>query len=337
MGDRTTAASPPRAVSAPPDDHPLGLSAIVVVGELRERADRCLRALLSQGALGQMEVVLVDLASEAGAIPAAGHPAVRVLKMSPQTTFALARAAAVRTARGAIVAFVEEHVRVRPGWAAALIAAHKGPWAGVGGEVHNANPGVGRSDVTALLSYGLFRPPLAPGETDMLPGHNSAYKRAVLLALGHRLERLLGCDLVLMRRLQLDGHRLWIEPAAAIEHLNETAWRSAWRGYFLFNRCYAPLRAEELGWSLARRAAYVALTPAIPLYFIAHFSRYLARRHPSELPRLLRNLGWVYLAELAAALGQAYGLLFGEGDAPQRFSRYEMTEPRGVRAGRRAR
>ncbi len=308
------------------------LSVVVVVGRLRERAAGSLSSLLSQGAVARMEVVVVDVAPESGPIPGADHPAVRVLRLPAEPTFAAARVAAVREARGPIVAFVEEHARALPGWGEALIAAHAGPWAGVGGEVRNANPGVGRSDITALLSYGLFRPPLARGETELLPGHNSSYKRAVLLGYRDRLEHLLGSDLVLMRRLRLDGHRLWLEPAAAIEHLNETTLKSTWRGYRLYNRCYAPLRAEEFEWSLARRLAYVALTPAIPLYFIAHFSRYLARRHPGEFRRLLQNLGWVYLAELAAALGQAAGLLLGAGDAPRRFCRYELTEPRASRA-----
>ncbi len=308
------------------------LSVVVVVGPLRERADGCLASLLSQSAVVRMEVVVADVAPEAGPIARCDHPAVRVLHLPGEPTFAAARVAAVRAASGTIVAFLEEHARALPGWGDAVIAAHGGPWAGVGGEVRNANPGTGRSDVTSLLSYGLFHPPLAAGETDLLPGHNSTYKRAVLLEYGDRLERLLGSDLVFMRRLRLDGHRLWLEPAAAIEHLNETALGSTWRGYRLYNRCYAPLRAEEFGWSPARRLAYVVSTPAIPLYFIAHFSRFLARRHPDLLPLFLRNLGWVYLAELAAALGQAAGLLFGPGDAPRRFSRYELTEPRGERA-----
>jgi len=317
---------------APPDGRLPCLSAVVVVGELRERAGGCLRALLAQTRDARMEVVLADVAPEAGAIPGSDHPAVRLIRMSSGETFAGARAAAVREARGPIVAFLEEHVRVRPGWAAAVLAAHRGPWAGVGGEVRNANPGVGRSDLTALLSYGIFAPPLAPGESDLLPGHNSAYKREVLLGYGERLARLLGCDLVLMRRLRLDGHRLWVEPAAAIEHLNETSLRGACDGVRLFNRCYAPLRAGEFRWSFARRLAYVALTPAIPVYFIAHFSRFLARNNPRQLRLFLRNLGWVYLVELAAALGQAAGLLFGAGDAPRRFSVYETTHPRPEQA-----
>ncbi len=278
-----------------------------------------------------MEVLLVDLAPDAGAIAGSEHPAVRLVPLPPKTTFAAARAYAVRLARGEIVAFVEEHARVRPGWARAVIAAHRGPWAGVAGEIYNANPGVGRSDVTALLSYGHFRAPLRAHEAEFLSGHNSSYKRAVLLSYGDRLNRLLDADLVLMRRMRLDKHRLWIEPAAAIEHLNETTLASATRGYRLYTRCYAALRAEEFGWTLARRLVYVALTPVIPLYFIAHFGRFLARRHRDQFGPFVRNLGFVYLAELAAAVGQATGLLLGTGDAAECFTDYELTEPRGER------
>ena len=331
MPNHPTAPARARAETAPSDEPLPALSAVVVVGPLRDRAGGCVRALLTQAALARMEVLVIDLAPKAEPVPGSEHAAVRVMRLPPETTFAAARTYGVRVARGRIVAFLEEHVRVRPGWADAVIAAHDGPWAAVGGEVHNGNPGLGRSDVTSLLSYGLFSPSLATGETDLLPGQNSAYRRAVLLSYGDRLEHLLGSDLVLMRRLRLDGHRLWIEPRAAIEHLNETRLRSALRGYWLFHRCYAPLRAEEFGWSLGRRLAYVALTPVIPLYFIAHFGRFLARRHRHQLWRFIGNIGFVYLAELAGAVGQATGLLFGAGDAAQRFTHYELTEPRAER------
>lgn len=307
------------------------LSVIVVVGALRERARDCLRSILAQDIADRIEVLLVDCAPEdLPPVPGSEHTAVRHLRMPRETSFARARAAGVRLAHAPVVAFLEEHCRVYPGWAGALVEAHRGPWAAVGGEVHNGNPGVGRSDLIGLLSYGLFYPPLPRGEAPLVAGHNSSYKREVLLRYDRELEELLGTDMVLLARLHADGFRFATEPDAKLAHLNETRFASIARGYFLFNRCYGHNRAGKLGWSRARRAAYAVLTPVIPLYFMAHFSLFLARERRAFLGVFVRNAALVYAAELCAAAGQAVGLLLGPGDAERRFTAYELTETREI-------
>jgi GT2 family glycosyltransferase len=311
------------------------LSVIVVVGALRERVGECLASLLAQDALADLEVLLVDLAPELGPPGYADHPAVRRLPLPAATTFAAARAHGVAAARAPVVAFLEEHTRVLAGWAAALIDAHRGPWAGVGPEIHPDNPGVGLADVTYLLSYGLFSPPQRSREVALIPGHNASYKRAVLLGLGDRLVTLLGNDNVLMARLRRDGHRLYLEARARVAHRNETSLGSILRGYAPYHRLYGALRARELDWSPARRLAYVALTPLIPLYYVGHFSAFLARHDRRALAVFARHLHIVLGTQLLSALSQAVGLLFGPGRTAARFTRYELTEPR-EKAGREA-
>jgi hypothetical protein len=302
---------------------------IVVVGPLRRRAAACLHSVLAQDAVSRIEVLLVDCAP-GDPLPVTGsdHGAVRQVKLSPDTAFGCARAAAVRLARAPVVAFLEEHCRVRPGWAQAVIEAHREPWAAVGGEMHNGNPGVGRSDIIGLLSYGLFYAPLARGEADLVAGHNSSYRLEVLLRYDWDLDVLLGTDMVLLAKLRTDGFRFASEPTAKIDHLNETTFAAIARGYFLFNRCYGHTRAHYLRWPVVRRLAYVALTPVIPLYFMAHFSRLLARQQRALLAFFLRNAALVYAVQLCAATGQAVGLLFGPGEAERRFTAYELTESR---------
>jgi GT2 family glycosyltransferase len=308
------------------------LSAVVVVGSLRERAGDCLRSLLDQGLGDRLEVLLVDVAG-AGAPPVAGSeaPAVRVLDRPPSTTFAQARAGAVRAARGAVVVFLEEHARALPGFAEALLAAHAGPYAGVGPAVVNGNPGVGKSDIAGLLAYGYFYPPCRRAEVEFLAGHNASFKRDALLALGSDLDRLLRADLVLHGRLRRLGLRLLVEPAAVLAHRNEVTLRSRARGIFLWYRNYAVLRAAEEGWSVARRLVYAAATPIVPFYFLAHFSRFLARERRGYLGLLLRHLPFALASVLAGAAGQALGLLLGSGDAEALFSRFELTASRPAR------
>ena len=63
-------------------------------------------------------------------------------------------------------------------------------------------------------------PPASRAEHAMLPGHNSSFKRDLLLAYGPGLEDLLRAEIVLHTRLHRDGHRLLLEPAAKFEHVS---------------------------------------------------------------------------------------------------------------------
>jgi GT2 family glycosyltransferase len=314
-------------VTGPPE-----LSAVVVVGDLRERAGDCLRSLLSQGLGERLEVLLVDVASPgAPPVPCSEAPEVRVIDLPPATTFQAARVCAVRAARGAVVAFLEEHTVALPGFGEALLRAHDGPYAGVGPAVVNANPGVGKSDIAGLLAYGYFYPPCERAEVGFLPGHNSSFKRAALLALGGDLDRLLRSDLVLHARLLRLGHRLLLEPAAVLAHRNEVTLRSRARGVYLWYRNYAVLRAAEERWPVARRALYIAATPLLPFYFLAHFTGFVTRQRRTYLGLLLRHVPYVLASMLAGAAGQALGLLLGPGDAEASFSRFELTADRPLR------
>lgn len=306
------------------------LSVVVVVGPLRGRAAPCLSSLDAQGLGGRMEVLLVDLGPE-GSEPVRGseNPAVRVLRFPAGTTFSASRARAVAEARAPVVAFLEEHTRVRPGWADAVLEAFRDPGVtGVGWAVVCANPGAGKADVVGLLSYGLFEPPLESVETRLLPGHNSSFRAEALRGYGAELPRLLACDLVLHERMLREGRRFVLARGAVMEHLNETSLRSIGLGVELFYRIYGPLRAAEGRWGLARRALYVAATPLIPVYSLALGVRRYRRRRPERARLLLRNAAFVYAVQLRAAWGQALGLVFGPGDAETRFTAYELSEPR---------
>ena len=72
------------------------------------------------------------------------------------------------------------------GWAAALIAAHEGPWAVVGPAIRNANPATVVSWCDFVVGYGPWMDPVEAGPAPFLPGHNSCYKKAILLEYGTR-------------------------------------------------------------------------------------------------------------------------------------------------------
>ena len=73
-------------------------------------------------------------------------------------------------------------------------------------------------------------------------------------------------------------------------------------------------------------------TPLVPFYTLAILTRRLSRMRPDLLGPALRAAPQIFAVQLAAACGQALGLLFGIGDAEARFSLYEMNEYRQLDA-----
>src|SRR5438309_4229369 len=116
---------------------------------------------------------------------------VRVIEIGPMNSTARARAAGVRHATASLVAFAEDHSYPDPHWAEALIAGHRGPWAAVGPAMCNANPHSTLSWANLAIEYGPWLDPVPGGPVDHLPGHNSSYKRDLLLAYGSQLEAML--------------------------------------------------------------------------------------------------------------------------------------------------
>lgn len=307
------------------------LSVVVVYGPLPERAEGAVRSVLLTARRVRVEILLVRIGP--GERPAGSlDPRVRHLEKPARTTFAEARAAAVREARAPVVAFLEEHARVLDGWAEAVLAGHRAGYAGVGAAVRAANPGVGDSDLMGFLAYGLWYEPLERGETVLLPGHNCSFDRDALLSLGDDLAEDLACDLVLHGRLAARGARFLTEPSARLAHLNETSADRLAAGVALFYRTYAVARARAERWNALRRLLYVLATPVIPFWSLA-LTRRLARAKGGPWPAIVRSGTWRILrVRFAAAWAQALGLVAGEGDARARFSLYELTEPRPSRS-----
>ena len=151
-------------------------------------------------------------------LPGADHAAVRVVERPERGSFGVLRADAVRLARAPVVAFLEEHAEARAGWLVGIEATFVDrDVAGASGEVHTLNPGVGISDVIAVMNYVRWLPPLSEAwDAEVIVGHNAAYRTADLLAFGDELDVLLSSEVVLQRALRARGRRLVIDPGIAI-------------------------------------------------------------------------------------------------------------------------
>ena len=222
------------------------------------------------------------------------------------TGYDATRARGVAASRAPIVAFAEDHSFPEPDWAVALVEAFEGSdWSAVGPVVENGNPGSLVSWASMLLEYGPWMTAASGGEASHIPGHNSAYRREVLLSLGDRLAPMIEAESVLHWQLARHGHRFAIDPRARTRHMNFSRLWPSIELRFHVGRQFGSRRVRD--WSRAKRALFAAGTPLIP---VVRLVRVLNLPIAHEQPGIvLRSLPLLTLLVVAATLGELAGYL----------------------------
>ena len=280
--------------------------------------------LTAQTLAGSIELIICAPSVERAAVDAEavrGLHSVRVLETGPLKETGPIRARAVREAAAPIVAFAEDHCFPYPDWAEALLAAHAEPHAAVGPAVYNANPESQISWADLLIEYGRWVAPGHRREVEMLPGHNSSYKRDILLQYGHELDSLMEAETVLFWDLRRRGYTLLFEPAARVRHTNFSLLRPYLQVKWHLGRAFAGKRAEP--WSVARRAAYVLAAPAIPLIRLSHVVR-SAIDNRVPLRRLVSISPALFVGLAVDCVAQATGAALGSGRSTVQLTAYEF-------------
>lgn len=307
-------------------DVPAALSVVLVASGGVSSVDRTMRHLRSQSARRAMEVIVVAPSNDtttAEAFDDGTFAALRVVAVGPITARGDAAARGIQAATAPIVGLIEDHSFPEPGWAAALISAHAGPWAGVGPAVENANRKSVMSWVNFILSYGAFAGIVESGERDILPWHNSAYKAEALAPFADRLGALLEWEGALQEEMRASGHRLYLEAGARTHHMNVSGMLSTFGLNLLRGRILGALRATRECWPLWRRIVQACGFPLFPLMQLRHMSTAIDRMAvPSALKS--RVMLGLTMALVVMAFGEALGLAFGIGDSIAKIEDYEL-------------
>jgi hypothetical protein len=287
---------------------------------------RTLGCLGAQTAAQRIEVLVVTPSAseiDRDALGAARFAALRTIEVGPITKRGHAAAAGIHEATAPVVCLLEDHSYPEPEWAAALLKAHAQPWAGVGPCVENANAGTAISRVTFWFSFPGMSGPQEAGPRTLIPWHNTAYKRDILVGYGARLGELLQWEGNLQADLLARGHQLYLEPAARTHHLQGTAFRAALGIHFQCGRILGGLRAETARWPWWRRAAYAAAMPLFPLVKFRQTAPEI--RHMGVTTPDIVAAGPALVTMLTAmAVGEAFGYLTGVGDATDRLQDYDL-------------
>jgi hypothetical protein len=287
------------------------LAAIVLVPDRLATIRALLAALASQTAARRLEIVFAgpsavhtEITAELMA-PFAGW---RFVPQDPFTTTCAARAAAIRATTAPWVVLTEDHSLPRHEWAQQLISRLETGCDVVGPAVENGNPRHLGSWLNLLIEYGDWLAPHPGGPLPHLPGHNSAYRRDLLLALGSSLAQQLEAESVLHWQFLREGRSLWLEPRAITRHQNFERLLPSLRLRLVGGRLFAANRSAAWSWPL--RIAWALAFPLIALRRTARVAANARRVRPTAWLGLVPAL-FAFL--LVDALGEALGYLAGAG------------------------
>lgn len=301
------------------------LSVVVVTGSF-EMISEVVDALGAQTVPDAVEVVIV---LPERAVPGVDQArlavfgAARVVPVPSIFPVPRARAAGVRAATAPLIFIGETHSFPHPGFAAAIIAAHEGPWDVVVPGLDNANPATARSWASFLLDYGYWLAGLPASQIRGGPTWNASYRREVLLDLDGTLDSALSSGDELPMALRARGRSFYFEPAARIDHTNLES-----RGWlderFLSGLVVGANRGKR--WPLARRLAYFAASPLIP--FVLLYRNVASMGHLYRSSRLpFGSAAVLVAAAVVRSIGEAVGYLKGlSHGAESRMEEYELNK-----------
>ena len=306
------------------------LTVSIMVCDQRERGEHCLYALLNQTAIQRMEILIIDFAPDQPPLAGSDHPAVRVLIGDLNSTYGLARLQGLQAARAPLIAYLEEHVIVAPDWAENVIKAFEADErvAGVGPKTYNANPKYPLSRVFHLLHYQNSSEVTERIPATFLMGQNSTYRVSALQQYLDNADEIFGSEPILNWKMAQDGHRLVVDPLVRVAHINETSAGMVMRGTYIWHRQYARSRVRLFNWSPIKRLGWLLATPLIPWVRLFRTFWHLQRRQNPNWGDFFSLLPKIIAVYYAVAYGVFVGLVFGPGDAAQRFLEFEMNEAR---------
>jgi hypothetical protein len=279
----------------------------------------CLEALRADAAHSrlQIETIVVDRCGESVRhVIRDRFPEATVVAAESGTTIPAMRAVAFGRASAPVVAVIEDHVIVPPGWGRDMVEALAQGAAVVGGGVQNAAVATRVDRAAFLCEYSHMLPPQPAGPVRAVTGNNVVYRRDLLdryrmLIESGRWENELHTA---MRR---DGVRLVGRPDIVVGHKMHYRMRDYMAQRFWYARAYAGMRRTSL--SSFGKVAWAVGSLALPPVLLARIVGRVRRSDPPR-PALVSLMPLLVLFVCAWALGEMVGYAAGGGDALSRVA-----------------
>ena len=287
-----------------------------------------LRSVLQQDIADKIVIFVYDRAPQpAKDCTELNHPNVVYEAVNRRLTLGQLQEKATLTATTDVIAFIEEHVTVPPGWARESLLRHIEGYAGVTGNFIAGNPCQYFARILFSITYGTYILPQESGPTRHMPGDNSSFIRSKLLQYRQEMEMLFNNDTLLIRRLLADGEKCYRAAELNLVHWNEHLLADGWRALFYWNQMYICNLVAMEKWTGLHQVARLLATPLVPFVRLWKSFRQ-ALRNRADMKQFISDapIGFVYHS--ASALGIANGLLFGIQDSELEFTCCETGNPR---------
>jgi hypothetical protein len=215
------------------------------------------------------------------------------------------RARGLSTARGDVVALLEDQGRPDPHWSARIMAAHAADAAAVGGAIENE---VDRPLNWAIYfcDFAKYQNPVPAGPSAFASDANTAYKRSALESVRSLWEASFR-EVVVNGALVAAGKRVALSPDIVVyQHRSDLKLGSALRERFVWGRSYAVTRSTLL--STSRRLVYAALSPLLPPVMLQRMAA-IAWQRRRRFGTFLRATPLIALLSLSWSIGECLGYL----------------------------
>jgi hypothetical protein len=239
-------------------------------------------------------------------------PNVRWLSVSAQTTVPQMRTYGILQSQGEIVGLLEDDCVVAEDWCMAVLRAHEGPHAAIGGAILPGNYRLLLDWAIYFCEYARFMPPFS-GIKSALPGNHVTYKRTVL----PQLESGQGFYEVFLHDDWLKaGRQLIADPALVVKNVNQWSLRHITRVPFHHGRAFAGMRAASF--PIWRRCLYVVFSIVLPALKVTRLATEVARRRRYGVEFCL-SVPWIMIFLTSWSVGELWGYTVGPGHSPDEW------------------
>lgn len=285
------------------------LSVVIAAWNGPRCLERCLESLGDEARAPDTEVIAAGNFDRGVRDVLARFPYVRHIALPAETTVPALRAAGIRRATGEIVALGEDHCRFGEGWCSEIKAAHRLPYAAIGGPVENAGGTSPLDWAVYLYDYGPFMPPGRAGAVRSLSGVNVSYKRAVLDQVEATFREGF-FEAFTNAEIRRRGYPLYFVPTAVVYHQKTYRLKTAMVQCYHLSRGYAAKRVT--GAPAVRRGALVAGAVLLPLLLT---QRVVVRtlQKGNHVREMVRSLPYLSLLLSCWSWGEFCGYVAGAG------------------------
>ena len=275
----------------------------------------CLEALTHQDGGVEAEIVVVDrCGEETRSALRARFPSAQVVAADAGASIPALRALGMARARGRMVAILEDHCNVGPGWLQAVARQQQAGALAVGGAVENGSVLRSVDWAAFFCEYARFMPPVPRGVVPGITGNNSVYDRGLLERLGPAA-RAEVWESFLHQRIRALGVPFHSDPDLIVIHKKSFGYVEFLTQRYHYSRSFAGARLQGAPWW--KRLGYACATPLLPPVLMGRIAGAVAgkRRH---VGRFVGSSPVLATFLVSWAWGEAVGALLGPGRSLER-------------------